>query len=76
MKGKEHSLYRELKPKLLAMGEDLDALHLKMVNTVDVSVIANTYGEHGIFFCPKSLDLDIKMGYPLGTDFSYQSVFR
>lgn len=70
------SLYTDLKPKVLEMGEDLDALILKSLNAVDANVVESTGGDHSILFFLKSLDLDIKKGYRLGTVFAYWSVFQ
>ena len=70
------SLYTDLKPKVLEMGEDLDVLILKSLNAVDANIVESTGGDHSILFFLKSLDLDIRKGYHLGTVFAYQSVFR
>ena len=68
------SLYTDLSPKVLEMGEELNALILKALNALNANAIDVTGGDHSILFYLKSLDLDIKMGYPLGTVFTYQAI--
>ena len=60
-------LYRDLKQKIPAL-DDIIAFHAHQANS---DMIRNAGGEHSILFLLKSLDLDIKKGYSLGTVFAY-----
>ena len=60
-------LYRDLKRKIPAL-DDIIAFHAHQANS---DMIKNAGGEHSILFLLKSLDLDIKKGYTLGTVFAY-----
>lgn len=59
-------LYNDLKPKISSIGQDLDALILSHAHVFESQRIINIGGEHDVLFYLKSLDLDIKMGFPLG----------
>lgn len=55
-----YCLYRDLNERIEAHGHILNS-----------SQIAKTGGVHDILFLLKSFDLDLKMGYKLGTVFGY-----
>lgn len=61
------ALYNDLKEKIEHLGEIVSGhAHILVGQS-----IYNQGGEHDILFLLKSLDLDLKMGYPLGTVFGY-----
>lgn len=64
-------LYNDLKPKLEQDGIDLDKLILNHSHVAEGQRITVLGGQHDILFYLKSLDLDIKMGYELGTVCGY-----
>ncbi len=61
------SLYKDLKEKI----PRLDELIFSHGYVVTQSNLAASGGIHDILFLLKSFDLDIRMGYPLGTVFGY-----
>lgn len=61
-------LYCNLKEKI----NDLDEVISRHANILSGQLIYNEGGNHDILFFLKSLDLDMKMGYRLGTVFGYQ----
>lgn len=61
------SLYAELKNKI----PDLDEIITTRTHLLIGSTIYNQGGLHDILFLLKSFDLDIRMGYSLGTVFAY-----
>ena len=65
------SLYNDLKPKLAQEGIDLDAKIFGHANVAEAQRLTIIGGEHSILFYLKSLDLDLKMGYDLGTICGY-----
>ena len=71
------NLYLDLKGKLSAdnpgyPNDDLDVLIHKHANFSDVLLIAEQGGSHDLLFFLKSLDLDLRFGYDLGTVFGYK----
>ena len=64
-------LYNDLKPKLEQDDIDLDKLILNHSHVAEGQRITVLGGQHDILFYLKSLDLDIKMGYELGTVCGY-----
>ena len=60
-------LYNDLKSKI----SDLDKRILSHSNAFNSEEISRKGGEHGILFFLKSLDLDLRCGYKLGTVCSY-----
>ena len=62
-----YCLYRDLSHKITDLNERIEA-HGHILNS---SQIAETGGVHDILFLLKSFDLDLKMGYKLGTVFGY-----
>lgn len=62
-----YCLYRNLSSKIVDLDEKIEA-HGHILNS---SQIAETGGVHDILFLLKSFDLDLKMGYKLGTVFGY-----
>lgn len=64
-------LYNDLKPKLEQKGIDLNNLIFNHSNVAEGQRITALGGQHDILFYLKSLDLDIKMGYELGTVCGY-----
>ena len=64
-----YCLYRDLKSKITDLNERIEA-HGHILNS---SQIAET-GGHDVLFLLKSFDLDLKMGYKLGTVFGYGMV--
>ena len=65
------ALYNDLKPQIEDEGGDLDQLIFGHSNIAEAQHITQIGGEHGILFYLKSLDLDLKMGYDLGTVCGY-----
>ena len=65
------ALYNDLKPQIEDEGFDLDRLIFGHSNVAEAQHITQIGGEHGILFYLKSLDLDLKMGYDLGTICGY-----
>lgn len=68
------SLYADLKNKI----EDLDKVITDHAYLLSGNTIYESGGTHDILFLLKSLDLDIRKGYPLGTVFAYgrQDLFK
>ena len=64
-------LYNALKPKLEQDGIDLNKLISNHSHVAERQRITALGGQHDILFYLKSLDLDIKMGYELGTVCGY-----
>lgn len=60
-------LYRDLKSKI----SELDNYIYNHANIPHNLELANKFGEHDLLFFLKSLDLDLKCGYVLGTIFGY-----
>lgn len=60
-------LYNKLKTQI----EDLDSRINEHSEIYGQSRVANSGGEHGLLFYLKSLDLDIRCGFPLGTVCGY-----
>jgi len=60
-------LYNDLKTKI----PDLDSRIIAHANIYSGVEIANQGGNHDILFYLKSLDLDLRLGYPLGTICGY-----
>ena len=60
-------LYRDLKSKIIDLDERIEA-HGHILHS---NQIAEQGGPHDILFLLKSFDLDLKMGYRLGTVFGY-----
>ena len=67
------SLYNDLKGKLSISNPDvdLDGLIWKRANAESAILLVMQGGEHGVLFLLKSLDLDLRLGYPLETVFGY-----
>lgn len=63
------ALYVSLRKKV----KNLDALISSHAVLAGGQVIYSMGGTHDILFLLKSIDLDIRMGYPLGTVFAYDS---
>ena len=63
-------LYQKLKEKITDLDQRID----KCSHFQTQSDIANLGGMHDILFLLKSFDLDLRMGYKLGTVFGYESV--
>ena len=61
------TLYKDLQEKI----PSLDTIIESHANLFNVSVLETEGGVHDILFLLKSLDLDIKKGYRLGTVFAY-----
>ena len=61
------ALYKELRKKV----PELDSLIDDIVDNLMSECAFDRNGGHGILFLLKSIDLDIKMGYSLGTVFHY-----
>ena len=61
------ALYRDLKDKIAKLDEIITG-HAHLLTE---SSLFNQGGLHDILFLLKSFDLDIRMGYPLGTVFGY-----
>ena len=61
------ALYKDLKEKIPAL-DDIITSHAHLLTG---STIYSSGGLHDILFLLKSFDLDIRMGYPLGTVFAY-----
>ena len=61
------ALYKDLKKKIPAL-DDIISSHAHLLTG---STIYSSGGLHDILFLLKSFDLDIRMGYPLGTVFAY-----
>lgn len=61
------SLYAKLKNRI----PDLDEIITSRTHVLIGSSIYNQGGLHDILFLLESFDLDIRMGYPLGTVFAY-----
>ena len=61
------ALYRDLKDKI----PKLDEIITGHAHLLTESSLFNQGGLHDILFLLKSFDLDIRMGYPLGTVFGY-----
>ena len=70
------ALYRNLKPKIKKKGFNLDDLIFKHANIPEAERIIQIGGEHDILFYLKSLDLDLKMGYELGTICGYGRIIH
>lgn len=62
-----YCLYRDLRGKIPDIDDRIEA-HGHILNESNLSKIG---GEHDILFLLKSFDLDLRMGYPLGTVFGY-----
>lgn len=60
-------IYKDLKSKIPNLDDRIEA-HGHILNS---SLIARQGGTHDILFLLKSFDLDLKMGYSLGTVFGY-----
>lgn len=65
------ALYKTVKPQIAERGFDLDQLIFGHSNVAEAQRVASIGGEHGILFYLKSLDLDLKMEYELGTVCGY-----
>jgi len=63
-------LYKNLSSKI----EDLDKLILYHNNTWHAEITRSQGGSHGILFYLKSLDLDLRCGYELGTVYRYKAL--
>lgn len=63
-------LYQKLKKKITDLDQRID----ECSHFQTQSDIANLGGMHDILFLLKSFDLDLRMGYKLGTVFGYESV--
>lgn len=63
------SLYTDLREKISYLDE-LITEHAHMINQVDR--IGSVGGVHDVLFLLKSFDLDLRMGYELGTVFGYE----
>lgn len=61
------ALYWSLRGKIDNL-DDLIMRHAHVMNGADISILGGT---HDILFLLKSFDLDLKMGYELGTVFGY-----
>jgi hypothetical protein len=61
------SLYNDLKEKI----PNLDDLILDRIHVIFSRTVSQIGGDHGILFYLKSLDLDLRLGYDLGTIFGY-----
>ena len=61
------ALYKDLRDKI----PELDTIITDHAHLLNESVLYKQGGLHNILFLLKSFDLDIKMGYPLGTVISY-----
>ena len=61
------ALYSSLSKKIGGLDEGITE-HAHLLNMMDIT---NKGGTHDILFFLKSLDLDMRMGYPFGTIFSY-----
>ena len=61
------ALYQDLRSKIPQL-DDIVTGHAHLLTGTTISDIG---GVHDILFLLKSFDLDIKMGYPLGTVFAY-----
>ncbi len=61
------ALYKDLRNKIPELDEIITR-HAHMLNERDLYAMG---GNHDILFLLKSFDLDIRMGYPLGTVFAY-----
>ena len=61
------ALYKDLKKKIA----ELDDIITGHAHLLTGSTIYSAGGLHDILFLLKSFDLDIRMGYPLGTVFAY-----
>ncbi len=61
------ALYSHLRKKI----EGLDECITNQAHLLNMLDLFNQGGTHDILFFLKSLDLDIRMSYPLGTVFSY-----
>ena len=61
------ALYKDLKKKI----PELDDIITSHAHLLTGSTIYSAGGLHDILFLLKSFDLDIRMGYPLGTVFAY-----
>ena len=61
------ALYQDLREKIPA----LDEIITSHAHLLTGSILYETGGLHDILFLLKSFDLDIRMGYPLGTVFAY-----
>lgn len=71
------ALYNDLKGKLSSYNPiypdaDLDGLILERAYSDEALLITRQGGEHSVLFHLKSLDLDLRLGYPLGTVFGYR----
>lgn len=64
------ALYSHLKGQF----DNLDELITENVHIINEKKIYDKGGNHDILFLLKSLDLDIRMGYPMGTVFGYDMV--
>ena len=60
-------LYKNLKSKVIDLDERIEA-HGHILNSAQIAAVG---GVHDILFLLKSFDLDLKMGYQLGTVFGY-----
>lgn len=60
-------LYKNLKSKVSDLDERIEA-HGHILNSEQIAAVG---GVHDILFLLKSFDLDLKMGYQLGTVFGY-----
>lgn len=63
-------LYKDLKSKISNLDERIEA-HGHILNSEQIAAVG---GVHDILFLLKSFDLDLKMGYQLGTVFGYGMV--
>ena len=61
------TLYKDLRNKI----SKLDEIITKHAHVFNESDLYEEGGLHDILFLLKSFDLDIRMGYPLGTVFGY-----
>ena len=61
------ALYKDLKNKI----PELDNIITGHAHMLTGTILCEEGGEHDILFLLKSFDLDIRMGYPLGTVFAY-----
>ena len=62
-----YCLYKDLRDRIRNIDDHIEA-HGHILNE---SILSKTGGRHDILFLLKSFDLDLRMGYPLGTVFGY-----
>lgn len=67
------NIYTALKEKI---PQQIDDLITEQANTLYQIEYMNMGGTHDILFYLKSIDLDIKMSYPIGTIFNYYNLLQ